>query len=92
MDENPGLHKCAGRIIRVHQPSTINHHSSIRYVAAEGVELTGDEIDLLGREGDRAISAHGSREVFRIHDRDGATDLLFYPPAGEREDGFIWIC
>jgi hypothetical protein len=61
---------------------------SVRDIPAEGVDLTGDEIDLLGRQGDHAISEDGGRKTFRIHDRNGAAYFLFNPPPREREDGF----
>jgi hypothetical protein len=53
---------------------------SVCDIPAEGVELAGDEIDLFGRQGDRAISADGGRKTFRIHDRNRAAGFLFNSP------------
>jgi len=53
-------------------PSPIAHQPSPRHVAAEGVELAGDDINLLGREGGVESELGADERTGNLEDRKPA--------------------
>jgi len=79
----------AGRVGRGgirHGGRVDRHGGSVLDVAAEGIELAGDEVDLFRGEEARAAAFDSEGDVLGVHHRHGAASLGFDIPTGQGED------